>query len=56
MEVLSSTKQDNNRLRNVMAVNVGLLLLFGIVTMYYTIYYCIICSSISDMVYSFGCV
>lgn len=56
MEVLSNTKQDNKRLRNVMAVNTGLLWLFGIVTMYYIIYYCVICSNISAMVYSFSCV
>lgn len=43
-------------MHNVMAVNMGLLLLFEIVTMYYIVYYCIICSNISDMVYSFGCV
>lgn len=54
--MLSNTKQDNNRLHNVMAVNMGLLLLFGIVTMYYIVYYCIICSNISNMVYSFSCV
>lgn len=35
MGVLSNPKQDNNRSHGVMAVNVGFLLLFGIVTMCY---------------------